>query len=228
MVRPSGRLRGILGESAVSRLCGRYAHHFPQLALNAAEPWPFQDFALKIYVKPNSWSQTLFTSRLSIGGEKNLTHLNCGQCPSFVCWSSRVGQPSATSQDKTSEEPIQNVIWPPGSIADSQRSNAGNLWGFSIRGVFHPLKCTLLTKIKMTNDFFFLRRFPWWHEVLKKKCRPSLQVFGNKIILFVSLNTGLMGKHLSLWLCPKWFWQWTKKRFHTTVAVWNTMASAGL
>lgn len=130
VVRPSGRLRGILGESALGRLCGHRACHFPQPALNAAEPWPRQDLALQIYVKPNSWSQTLFTSRLSIGGEKSLTHLNCGQCPPFVCWSSRVGRLAATSQDKTSEEPIQHVIWPPGSIADSQGSNTWNLWGF--------------------------------------------------------------------------------------------------
>lgn len=168
VVGPSGRLRGILGESAVSRLCGHYAHHFPQLALNAAEPWPFRDFALKIYVKPNSWSQTLFISRLSIGGEKNLTHLNCGQCPPFVCWSSRVGQPSATSQDKTSEEPIQNVIWPPGSIADSQRSNDGNLWGFSFVEFFIHWNVPFWQKSKWQTIF---RRFPWWHEVLKK-CGP--------------------------------------------------------
>lgn len=38
VVRPSGRLRGILGERAVGRLCGHRARHFPQPALNAAEP----------------------------------------------------------------------------------------------------------------------------------------------------------------------------------------------
>ena len=72
----------------------------------------------------------------------------------FVCWPSRVGRPAATSQDKTSEKPIQHVIWPPGSIADSQGSNAGNPWGFSSMEFFHPLKWTLLTNLEMTNDFF--------------------------------------------------------------------------
>lgn len=30
-------------------------------------------------------------------------HPNCGQCSPIVCWSSRVGRPAATGQDKTSE-----------------------------------------------------------------------------------------------------------------------------
>ena len=91
----------------------------------------------KIGVEGNSASQTLFRTGLSIGGEKTPPpHPNCGQCPLFVCWSSRVGRPAATSQDKTSEKPIQHVMWPPGSIADSQGSNAGNLWGFSSMEVF--------------------------------------------------------------------------------------------
>lgn len=97
VVRPTGRLRGILGERAVGRLCRHRARHFPQPALNGAEPWPHWALTLKIYVKPNSASQTLFKARLSIGGEKNLTHLNCSRCPPFVCWSSRVGRLAATS-----------------------------------------------------------------------------------------------------------------------------------
>lgn len=131
VVHPTGRLRGTVGERAVGRLCGHRARHFPQPASNAAEPWPQWVLTLKFCVERNSASQTLFRAGLSIEGEKNLTHPNCSHCPPFVCWSSKVGRLAATSQDKTSEKPIQHVIWPPGSIADSQGSNAGNLWGFA-------------------------------------------------------------------------------------------------
>lgn len=154
VVRPFGRLRGAVGERAVGRLCGHRARLFPQPTSNTAEPWPQWVLTLKIRVERNSASQTLFRAGLSIGGEKSPPYPNCGQCPAFVYWSSGVGRPAATSQDKTSEKPIQHVIWPPGSIADSQGSNAGNLWGFSSMEGFHPLKLTLLKKLKMTNDFF--------------------------------------------------------------------------
>lgn len=134
------------------RLCGHHAFLFPQSTSNAAEPWPQWVLTLKISEESNSVSQTLLRAGLSIGGKKEpplCPHPNCDQCPSFVFWSSRVGWPAATTQDKTSEKPIQHVTWPSGSIADAQGSNAGNLWGFSSLEIFYPLKFTHLTKLKM-------------------------------------------------------------------------------
>lgn len=155
VVRPFGRLRGTVGERAVGRLRGHSARLFPQPASNYAEPWPRWVLALKIGVERNSGSQTLFRSGLSIGGEKNPPHPNCSRCPPFVCWSSRVGRPAATSLDKTSEKPIQHVIWPPGSIADSQGSNAGNLWGFSAMAFFIHWNLAFWQNTKWLMFFFF-------------------------------------------------------------------------
>lgn len=146
VVCPFGRLRGTVGERAVGRLCGHRARLFPQPASNATEPWPQWVLILKISVERNSASQTYSDPDFPLQEKRISPHPNCGQCPPFVYWSSRVGRPAATSQDKTSEKPIQHVIWPPGSIADSQGSNAGNLWGFS------------------SMDFFIHWNLPFWQN----------------------------------------------------------------
>lgn len=152
VVCPFGRLRGTMGKRAVGRLCEHHACFFPQPASNAAEPWPQWVLTLKIGVEYNSGSQTLFRTGPSIGGKKNHPHPNYGQCPPFVCWSSRVRRPAATSQDKTSEKPILILflfllfVWfdPQVPLLTRRDQTLGISGGSLSLSFFHPLKLILL------------------------------------------------------------------------------------
>lgn len=130
---------------------------------------------------------------------KESPHPNCSQCPPFVCWSSRVGRPAATSQDKTSEKPIQHVIWPPGSIADSQGSNAGNLWGFSSMEIFIHWNLPFWQNSKWLMFFFFppkVSLMSW--QSLEKHLIQALRRWRGKTSVSVSFVLSVLNP--SLWM----------------------------
>lgn len=158
VVCPLGRLRGTMGERAVGRLCGHRARLFPHPTSNAAEPWPQWVLTLKISVERSSGSQTLFRTGLSIGGEKNLPPSQLWSVLS-LCLLVKQGRTTGRhwpGQDFRKAYSACDLTprfhcWL--TVIKSWESRGGWGRGVLFQGVFHPLKCTLLTKFKITNDF---------------------------------------------------------------------------